>query len=267
MKVYLTLLLALTWTLACDGQDKADTNLSATPSGVTYVPSDFVTDQDYQKIFVEIDAIGPAAQEIVFTSIRTEVERLAGIGALAKTGGVELVFDDVISTDTIGNTVFSIEDIKALGAEYRSLEPPAEAAGLYILMVDGTYEGDTAEDYAMGFSFGGSGIAVFRDNVKRATDNAQNAASPFVIGITTSSLIIHEFGHILGLVNNGVEMVSAHQDEAYGNHCDDDKCIMHWEADRPRLAQTIGGSAGPDGPKLLTFGPRCIADLTAAASK
>lgn len=268
MKITLTLLLVLAVTMACDdGAEKSSTALSATPSGVTYSPSDFVTDNDYQKIFVEVDAVGRPAEEIVFTSIRTEVERLSGIGALAKTGGVEIVFDDVVPLEAMSSTVFSVDDIKALSAEYRSLEPPTDAAGLHILMVDGTYVDDTADDYAMGFSFGGSGIVVFMDNVKRATSGVQNGASPFVIGITTSSLIIHEFGHILGLVNNGVDMVSDHQDEAYGNHCDDDMCIMHWEADRPRLAQKIGGGAGPDGPKLLTFGPLCIEDLKGAAAQ
>ncbi len=265
MKSRTALLLSLILILGCDGSEGVGSGFSATPSGVTYEPMDFVTGDAHRKIYVEVDSIGSQANAFVFESVRNEVGRLGFIGALGKPDGVQIIFDDVLPREVSGSTIHSVDDVKALVAEYRSLEPPDDAAGLYFLMIDGTYEEDTEDDYALGFSFGGSAIAIFRENVLKAADKNGLGANPTAVGIVTSSLIIHEFGHILGLVNNGIEMEGEHQDEEHGAHCTDEQCIMHWEAHRPKLAAKVGGSEGPDGPILITFCPKCIADLMATA--
>ena len=44
-----------------------------------------------------------------------------------------------------------------------------------------------------------------------------------------STVLEHEFGHLMGLVNLGTPEKITHQDVAHGNHCTDPNCLMYWE--------------------------------------
>ncbi|HEY1079471.1 MAG TPA: hypothetical protein VGE46_05215, partial [Bdellovibrio sp.] len=43
------------------------------------------------------------------------------------------------------------------------------------------------------------------------------------------STLVHEMGHALGFVNNGVTLASAHQDTAHGAHTTNPNCVMYWQ--------------------------------------
>lgn len=43
-----------------------------------------------------------------------------------------------------------------------------------------------------------------------------------------TTVVLHEMGHLLGLVNVGSEMVEPHEDESYDHHCDNEDCLMYW---------------------------------------
>ncbi len=42
------------------------------------------------------------------------------------------------------------------------------------------------------------------------------------------AVVIHEFGHAIGLVNNGVPNLTDHHDAENGAHCTNDECVMYW---------------------------------------
>jgi hypothetical protein len=72
---------------------------------------------------------------------------------------------------------------------------------------------------------------------------------------TTVSL--HEFGHILGLTNNGTPMQSAHQDEPNGKHCNNKDCLMYWAVENSNIISTLTGGNIPQ------LDAQCVADLKA----
>lgn len=55
-----------------------------------------------------------------------------------------------------------------------------------------------------------------------------NATPGIVRRFVEQSTIVHELGHALGFVNNGVPMVTNHQDVAHGRHTTDDQCVMYY---------------------------------------
>lgn len=47
------------------------------------------------------------------------------------------------------------------------------------------------------------------------------------------STIVHEMGHVLGFVNNGVPLTSEHQDKENGNHTTNPDCVMYHSNEGP----------------------------------
>ena len=46
-----------------------------------------------------------------------------------------------------------------------------------------------------------------------------------------STVLEHEFGHILGLVDLGSPMQTNHKDAAHGNHCNNTNCLMYYASE------------------------------------
>ncbi|MEN0059089.1 MAG: hypothetical protein AAGB31_09655, partial [Bdellovibrio sp.] len=67
-------------------------------------------------------------------------------------------------------------------------------------------------------------IAIFKDVVQSTSGNPNGAVPKFV----EQSTMVHEMGHALGFVNNGVPMVTSHQDTAHGAHTTNSNCVMYW---------------------------------------
>lgn len=98
-------------------------------------------------------------------------------------------------------------------------------------------------------------IIVFKDVIKsiRASNNA------WVALYSEQSVLVHEVGHALGMVNNGLHMVSDHQDSDHGDHCINSQCVMYWlnegkDGLRSYIKQYI--TTGSE----IVFGDQCLQD-------
>lgn len=91
----------------------------------------------------------------------------------------------------------------------------------------------------------------------------------YVGGYEYAKVLAHEIGHLAGLVNNELAMVTPHialLDVSSDNHCDNPRCTMHtysgsrdvvaWEADR----QKYGSIAD------ATYDANCLQDIQAAST-
>ncbi len=119
----------------------------------------------------------------------------------------------------LGRTKYSSEHIELLFEEYSSYERRGTLMVLNVLYLDGEWE---QKSNVLGLSFGGEYIVVFKETMYVLTQNSQNLEVEDV----ETSVLIHEFGHILGLVGIGYE--SEHEDEDYEHHCDESagRCVM-----------------------------------------
>jgi len=65
-------------------------------------------------------------------------------------------------------------------------------------------------------------IVVFKDVVMNSS------SQPTVRRFVEQATLVHEFGHVVGLVDNGVPMVTDHLDPGHERHCINDDCVMYW---------------------------------------
>jgi hypothetical protein len=96
-------------------------------------------------------------------------------------------------------------------------------------------------------------IVVFKDVV------ISTGASSSLVKYVEQTTLVHEFGHAMGFVNNGVPQSTNHQDTAHGHHCLNNDCVMYWlnegSADLISFVQKYMTTGDP-----VMFGPECLND-------
>lgn len=123
-----------------------------------------------------------------------------------------------------GKTEWTVDEILALADLYRAI-PPSDIVGVFFVVFLNGYlvEDGVPNQNVIGVSISGTTvIAIFKDVVK--STGSTGPVPKFV----EQSTLIHEMGHALGLVNNGVPMVTPHQDTDHGAHCNNPDCVMYW---------------------------------------
>jgi hypothetical protein len=118
--------------------------------------------------------------------------------------------------------------------------------------------GHSAESSGMiGFHITGTNIiAVFKDVIRATGTNEPLLAVPKYV---EQSTLVHEMGHALGLVNNGVRMQIDHQDKAHGDHCNVSKCVMFWANEGTTNLIQFAQEAALKG-TLIMFDDKCLKD-------
>lgn len=119
-----------------------------------------------------------------------------------------------------GRTTWTSAQLTALGDAQFGSAVSGTAATLGVIFLNGTYEGDTG---ILGIHITGRPYAfVFKDVV------ASVGGTAFQQKYIEQATVMHELGHALGLVNNGVPMVAAHEDVTHAHHSSDTNCVMYW---------------------------------------
>jgi len=124
-----------------------------------------------------------------------------------------------------GKTSWSVSELVDLAKEHRKGKSSASHSYFWVVFVGGHFnDGANNQTSMVGVSLGGTTIiAVFKD-VVRNTGNEAGLTPRYVEQAT----LVHELGHALGLVNNGLTMHDPHQDTGHGNHCNNPDCVMYW---------------------------------------
>lgn len=90
-----------------------------------------------------------------------------------------------------------------------------------VIFIGGNYKG---EDTVLGLHFSGVRAAfIFKDNLTRFS-----GTQDFLNRIEQAT-VVHELGHVIGLVNNGVPMAIPHEDPEHPHHSTDIEDVMYWD--------------------------------------
>lgn len=150
-----------------------------------------------------------------------------------------------------GKKTWSIDDILSL-SRANPIPEKNSTTSFQIFFVNGVAELNSG---IIGFHVDKTRIiAVFKD-VIRNTAASDELVPKYVEQVT----LIHEMGHALGLVNNGLSMISSHQDSANGAHCSNPNCVMYHENEgAASLIKFV--SKVKDEKNLIMFDVQCLED-------
>jgi hypothetical protein len=83
-----------------------------------------------------------------------------------------------------------------------------------------------------------STIAIFGDSVEEAKGPIFGRPSAEEV---ENSVIVHEVGHLLGLVNIVYNSLEEHEDPEHPNHSSNDDSVMYWAIDSTSIGSIFSG--------------------------
>lgn len=213
--------------------------------------------------------VGASANEILsdskFKSIKIEIQYMAGFEPnglsithlqnllstlIKKPAGINIVTKEIPSS---ASTQLSISQILEIENNNRTVFTIGDQFAVYILFTNGIFN----DNNVLGAAYRNSSMVIFGKNIK---DNSGNLGQPSRVKLE-STVLEHEFGHVLGLVDVGSTMQTNHKDAAYGNHCNNSNCLMYYSADTKDILGFLITGNTP------AFDSNCLADLRANGGK
>ena len=217
------------------------------PKKVVIKPNDFLSGENYDQLTVEVASVqGYEPTDEALNNLKAFLE-----SRLNKNGGIGLVPASIPSP---GKAAYSLDDIKKIEQEYRTLFPDPEEKKLtaWFFFADADYAENEGDSKALGIAYGPASMVIFEKTVREFSGGRGQPSTP----VLETTVAEHEFGHILGLVNNGTNMVVNHQDVTNGKHCNNQDCLMYWAAEHsgPVINFLTGG-------KIPSLDQNCLNDL------
>ena len=169
---------------------------------------------------------------------------------LNKPSGITIVTKEIPGASS---ATLSVDQVRKIEEENRTVFTTGDQIGVYFLFTNGNY----TDNNVLGVAYRNTSMVLFG---KKIHDNsgALGQASRTKLEAT---VLEHEFGHILGLVDIGSPMQTNHKDASHGNHCSNTNCLMYYAAETTDiLGFLITGN-------IPSFDTSCGADLHANGGK
>jgi hypothetical protein len=132
------------------------------------------------------------------------------------------------SIPAINQSSYSLLEIEYIANQHRKARSSETHASLIVLFLNGKFrdESGAVSDSVIGVSLSGTDItAVFKPMI------LASGLTPAVQAFSEQTTVVHELGHAVGLVANGMPMVgSDHKDHSNGHHCSNQECVMYYMA-------------------------------------
>jgi predicted Zn-dependent protease len=211
-------------------------------------PNDFLSSSKYDKLVVEVQYMAgyqpsSAALNRLTTLLQERLNKPDGIMISQK------------SISAQGKAVYSSADVEAIEKAERTQNTKGNTLTAYILFLDGDYSDNSGSSKVLGLTYANSSMVIFEKAVKDFSGGLSQPSTD----VLESTVVNHEFGHVLGLVNNGTTMQSSHQSN--GAHCNNKNCLMYYQAE---TSDIIGNLIGNNVP---SFDSNCLNDLKGNGGK
>jgi len=214
-------------------------------------------------------AVGASANEILssskYSSLKIEVMYMSGyppdaaaLGHLQNTlsalvnkpSGISVVTRAISASS---NTVLSLDEVVDIEKNNRTAFTSGSELAVCILYTNGTY----TDNNVIGIAYKNTSVVIFGETIYDNSGGIGQASRTKL----EATVLEHELGHLMGLVDLGSSMQTGHKDSAHGNHCNNSNCLMYYASEtRDILGFLITGNIPP-------FDTNCRADLQANGGK
>lgn len=206
----------------------------------------FLDDRQFTILKVEVDYMeGYRPTDDALESLQ------AALDARLSKSSVEIGSPSPSSIPADGQSAYSDDDIRELEERHRKHYTRVESDTLwaYMLVVDGEF----TEANVIGIAYYNTSMAFFGETIDEVSGGATQPPQWKVEG----TVFRHEFGHNMGLVNNGIPMQQDHHDEENGAHCTNDQCVMYYAVETTDFFSNLFDGTIPE------FEQFCLEDMRA----
>lgn len=213
---------------------------------------DLLSNDVYDKILVEIDYVtgfAPTAGAMVnfeeFLLERTFKQN------------IEFKYSAVTSP---GEESLTLQEVVDIEDEHRDEYNDGSTLALHIYFADAPSESDEDSDdlVTLGAVYRNTSMIIYESTVK----DMANRSTAITTEEVETATILHEFGHLFGLVNLSTESVNDHEDPDAENHCNADQCLMRAELEfGSSLLKQMEKNASKGLVSIPSFDTECLLDL------
>ena len=212
---------------------------------VGYSAYDMLSSSVYQKIILEINCYNIYPEQNTLTEIESFLNNnlnkdniVIKIDSLNSINQNEISQSDLTSFDASSRTNISMGDQLVINCNY--------------------YDANFEQENVLGVAFYNTSIALFGKKIESLSSGVLQPPRWQI----ESTVFLHELGHLLGLVNVGTQMVTNHQDEPHGHHCDNENCLMYWAVE---TSDVVNGLLETN--SIPSLDENCKADLKGNGGK
>lgn len=164
---------------------------------------------------------------------------------------VPKVLSEMTEINDQDKSSWSTEELVSLGESLTGEAVENNIAQIAVIFVEGTLGGNNS---ILGVHVTGTPFCfVFKDVAESVggTDKQQEYVE--------QATVVHEIGHTIGLVNNGIPMVENHEDQEHQKHTTNEDGVMYWavESSDQILDALLDAISGSD---LNLFGNESLSD-------
>lgn len=247
---YVTLFLII-FVLSCSRDDdnthQDDPQHNENLQSVGEASNDLLSGEKYDKITFEVLAVeGYEPDEEVISSFEGFLEDY-----IHKPEGITINTTTVASPEI---SSYTADKIREFEDNNRQAYNEGNEITVFVFIADGSYDNNNV----LGVAYRSTSFALMGERIKELTGGVGQPSENLVL----QTVMRHEMGHILGLVNVGTPMQEDHQDTDHGKHCDVDDCLMYYAVETGDFLDNLVGMSNPP-----AFDSQCEADLTANGGK
>lgn len=146
-----------------------------------------------------------------------------------KPGGISNAGGNVFASQ---RTAWSGADLRAAAEQHRTQRSTADTVAIHLLYVRGRF----AQEDALGVARNASEVALFPDRWRETLGQLLGGARQ-----VEEAVVVHELGHLLGLVNLTYRSAIDHEDPEHPGHSSNQGSVMHWAIESTAIGQVFGG--------------------------
>lgn len=197
----------------------------ATPPAPYY--EEVLSAEPFTRLVVQIDhAPGHAPSEVA------KAHLLATLKNVTRKG--EIVLDVRETLDGTARS-WTADDLVALERETRRTPHAAPTALMHVLYPAGKYRGANAAGVTVSGPVLGP-VVVFLDAIREMRVGTDVGTLPLpnpapAVEVLERTTLLHEAGHAMGLVNNGLPMTRPREDADNPGHSTNERSVMYWKVD------------------------------------
>lgn len=215
LRILYLLILALVLFPGCTKDNDENLPGAANNLSLGISSNDLLSQEKYTSMKVEITYVtGYEPSATTLTNIKTFLEEHTN-----KPGGISL---EKRAINSMGGGPYTISEVKEIEDESRSAFNSGKEIAVFILFIDG--KSATQEDgnkLILGTAYKNTSMVIYEKTIKELSETSGLSKSDI-----ESTTIMHEFGHLFGLVDNGSPAQSDHEDIENKSHCNVENCLM-----------------------------------------